>query len=229
MQLNCLFCNKHMNQRIRWVNLFSIKQDVICVNCKSKLERINGGCIRCNKKTDQDICPDCKYWIHHPKTRDIPLQNKSLYHYNDLAKLIMERVKFKGDCKLLDAFKRDVNEFFEMNFSPLNYVIIPTPITEERLYERGFNQAAYLIRDLPYEQQNIFIKISNEKQSKKDKWERLTLKKQFSIDNTIKLSDKKVILVDDLYTTGSTIHNMARELMSNGYQKEICSFTLFRG
>ena len=67
---------------------------------------------------------------------------------------------------------------------------------------------------------------SGKKQSEKTRQERLQLKQPFKVKENVGVP-KKVLLVDDVYTTGATIHLAAKVLKETGVE-EVESLTLFR-
>ena len=90
--------------------------------------------------------------------------------------------------------------------------------------ERGFNQVEGLIEGIPY--RDIFEKRDIEKQSSKTREERLSQDNAFYLKEGINLPDK-IIIVDDIYTTGSTLYQMVQLLEGIGI-KEVLTFSLAR-
>lgn len=101
---------------------------------------------------------------------------------------------------------------------------MPVPLSEERLVERGFNQVEGLIEGIPY--QDIFEKRDIKKQSSKTREERLSQDNAFCLKKGIDVPDK-IIIVDDIYTTGSTLYHMVQLLEAIGI-KEVLTFSLAR-
>jgi len=95
----------------------------------------------------------------------------------------------------------------------------------ERLQERGFNQAEVLAAFLPIENRSLLTRIHSEKQSKMTRSERISTKNPFEIVGHI---NKKVILVDDIYTTGRTLRHAATLLKEHGCP-QVYAYTLIRG
>ena len=223
--MKCLLCGKNNIPKINFSSLFLIKEKSLCNECLKMLDKVEGGCIYCGKKTSERICDDCLYW---QKKIQIPVINYSLYYYNNYAKDFMKKFKFLGDVALINVFSNDIKEFFK-KFKNKNYYLVPIPLHEERLLQRGFNQSLILAQMINFPILNILRKNNNEKQSKKKKIDRILLDNQYSLlDNNIDLQKKKIIIIDDIYTTGATIHKVARVLMRKKVSN-ILSFTLFRG
>ena len=97
-------------------------------------------------------------------------------------------------------------------------------MSEERLEERGFNQVKGLLEGIPYK--NIFEKREIEKQSSRTREERLSQDNSFSLKKGIELPSK-IIIIDDIYTTGSTLYQMVK-LLEDLDVKEVLTFSLAR-
>lgn len=133
------------------------------------------------------------------------------------------RYKFMGDYCLRKIFQQDIKNNLKP-FLKKGYTIVPVPLSEERLAERGFNQVEGLIEGIPY--RDIFEKRDIEKQSSKTREERLSQDNAFCLKEGINLPDK-IIIVDDIYTTGSTLYQMVQLLEGIGI-KEVLTFSLAR-
>ena len=104
-----------------------------------------------------------------------------------------------------------------------NSILMPVPIHSKKLRERGYNQSEELAKELSKVLNvpivsNVLVKIKNtEPQMKLSKSEReKNLEGVFAIKNPEKIRDKKVFLVDDVYTTGSTMAECAKTLKKSG-------------
>ena len=97
---------------------------------------------------------------------------------------------------------------------------------------RGYNQSELIAKelfkelDISYEKNNL-IKIKDTKtQSKLNKTQRIeNIKEAFIIKDDAKIKDKRVILVDDIYTTGNTVNECSKVLKKAG-AKEIIVVTI---
>lgn len=108
-----------------------------------------------------------------------------------------------------------------------NYdIIIPVPISRQRLKERGYNQSELIAKEIAKNTQILLItdclykKKNIEPQSKLDKESReQNIKDVYTIKNKEKLLNKKVLLFDDIYTTGSTANECCKMLkQANPYK-----------
>jgi len=145
-------------------------------------------------------------------TRKLIYQFKYQPYLKDLAKtlasILIEHFVISG---------KNTEEIWE------NGILIPVPLDKSRIKARGYNQAEELAKELskvlliPVISDNL-IKIKSTKSQMeltKEKRER-NLQNAFAIKNPAELADKKIFLVDDVYTTGSTMQECARVLRDAG-------------
>lgn len=99
-------------------------------------------------------------------------------------------------------------------------LVIPVPLHRRRLRQRGFNQAVLLAREiarrhhLPLDVMNLRRHISTREQTKLGKEERIdNVKGAFSVRDPGRIKGEGIILVDDVYTTGSTVKECSITLM----------------
>ncbi len=105
------------------------------------------------------------------------------------------------------------------------YILIPIPITEKRLRERGFNHTELIARSvLNYLPQNFQIEQNAVKKirhtpkqnSVEHREERLrNLVGAFSVSNISLIKNKKIIIIDDVVTTGATVNEARKILLEN--------------
>ena len=223
----CLVCKQPNLNTYDFGSLWKTQKEQLCVLCLKKLIPAKGGCLNCCKKTEASICLDCLYWRNNKETKHLHIKNHSLYYYNDFAKKIIHTIKFNGHCQILDIFIPFVKSYFKRHFSKKEYELVIVPIHKTRLEERGFNQSLYIASMLPHKKHDILLKINDDKQSKKSRMERIGLNQSFRLKEYVNLKEKKLIIIDDIYTTGATIYNIANYL-SIFEDVDISSFTLFR-
>ena len=89
-----------------------------------------------------------------------------------------------------------------------DYVLVPAPSSEVDDEKRGFNHVVEIYKCLGLEIVNVIKKTNKEKQSDKTSKERLKINKNLIGHNLEKVRGKKILLVYDIYTTGSTIMRM---------------------
>ncbi|WP_106496662.1 ComF family protein [Lentibacillus sp. Marseille-P4043] len=227
--MHCLWCDQQLIPEMSWRTiLFLSKQTYLCETCECKLELLEGErCNKCSRISEKPVCSDCLRWEQYKLGYDPLVNNYSVFVYNEAIQEVITRWKYRGDYCLGDIFKVNFYQAFKQhfNFLPKETVTVPIPLSAERLKDRGFNQAKMLADFLPLPCQEIITRIDGEKQSKKTRKERIFSKNPFTLTKNI---NKPIILVDDIYTTGTTLRHAA-ELLKEGGCPNIYAYTLIRG
>ncbi|GGK02986.1 hypothetical protein GCM10007063_26570 [Lentibacillus kapialis] len=140
---------------------------------------------------------------------------------------MISKWKYRGDYCLGKAFARDYYNAFNHNLSFMasGTIAVPIPLSKERMAERGFNQAKMLADFLPLKSEEKLTRTHHEKQSKKTRRERVTSSNPFHVTAAI---NAPVLLVDDIYTTGTTLRHAAYVLKKHGCPA-VYALTLIRG
>ncbi|NRD76676.1 ComF family protein [Bacillus sp. BRMEA1] len=222
----CLICFQPIRSPIGWKSIFSMdKKLYICQDCLKKMEPITGEtCKICSRKLQcldekfrsGDLCYDCFRWENDENWRGLLTKNHSLFLYNDFLKEVIARFKFRGDYILVKVFI----EFFKKKLGELEAdIFVPIPLSKERLYECGFNQAAALLKESDLPESEILTRTHSEKQSKKSRDDRIHLRQIFQLKPSFPFQGKRVILIDDIYTTGSTLRQAAKLLKDAGAER----------
>ncbi|MDM5190760.1 ComF family protein [Bacillus sp. DX4.1] len=234
--MHCLLCDDVISNFASWYSFFvQAEMRCICEQCEQKLSYIVGEiCDDCGRPfhtlsreyREGDICRDCLRWKEDETLQ--PVKNRSLYAYNDWMKEVLARFKFRGDAVLVQVFAAAFVTSFQRYFSDCHHVI-PIPLSVEREYERGFNQAELLAACLPITiLQTSLSRKDMEKQSKKTRIERLSQSNPFYFQKEETFAGQHILLIDDVYTTGITIRQVARCLYE-AKAKTVSSLTLCRG
>lgn len=194
----------------------------ICDNCKNKFEPVSeASCKTCCKISSEISCEDCQEWERKGKS----VNHKALYYYNEEMKEYFQKYKFQGDQLLACLFAEEIKVALKKY---KGYTIVPIPLSDERNEKRGFNQVTAILESAGIPYQNLLRKKNTKAQSQKNKKERLKTEQAFrrkEFEN--KNWPEKIIIVDDIYTTGATIER-AKEMLNVNGVKEIKSFSLAR-
>ncbi len=193
----------------------------VCISCGRKLRRERFSMI----DGSVGICSECFKTLKFTKrgssfAADGPITYLlSPLEYNGAAENILRAFKFRSDFKNGDIINTIIKEFLE-SYPQLHAFdrIIPVPLSEERLNERGYNQSELIAigiseaLSVPVDTDTL-IRIRNTvRQSSLPAMERAeNVKGAFLAQG--KLSGERIILVDDIYTTGSTMKNCAKALI----------------
>ncbi|MCM3731592.1 ComF family protein [Fictibacillus nanhaiensis] len=233
----CLFCHVSYTDTWSWASLLGLSSaPLLCQPCERKLTLIQGDICRiCGRSfslfpeeyRQGDCCYDCIRWEEDEEWKGVLQQNRSLYVYNDFLKEVIAKIKYRGDAELIKAFYPVAHT--NMKSISQNAVIVPIPLSNERQYERGFNQAELFALSMN-RNVNLLLnrKTHEEKQSKKTRNERMEKKNNpFVVEEPSKVNGKRIVLVDDVYTTGTTLRYAAKVLIE-AKAKNVSSITLAR-
>lgn len=219
---NCLLCTQPLKTKTRFTEtiFFSKPSSAACPGCfVSFVEIAEHHCPYCYKSNCSTICKDCQYWENQGRT----VSHTALYEYNEAMASYFSRYKFQGDYILRKIFANKLK--MALSQYP-DYTIVPIPLSSNRLAERGFNQVEGLLEaaNIPY--QSLLGKHDSQKQSSKNRAERLKTDQAFYLLKESKVPDK-ILLFDDIYTTGATLQ-LAMSLFMKIGRKEIKTFSLTR-
>ena len=156
-----------------------------------------------------------------------------LLKYEGLVRKLLIDYKFNDKSYLYKTFCEIIkNDKKTLDFIKSYDIIIPVPIHKKRMKTRGYNQSELIARELAKICGNkmytdVLIKIKNNKaQSTLNKEERENnAKNVYKLCKLEKINNKKVLILDDIYTTGATVKECALEL-SKANVKEIGIFTV---
>ncbi|MCR5715612.1 MAG: ComF family protein [Lachnospiraceae bacterium] len=195
----------------------------LCEDCSGKLVIVTPPfCFGCGKHLEdatQEFCHDCLAKIHFFDA------GRGLYDYRSVAES-MYRFKYHRRSEYAEFYGRKIAAHLgEVIRGWDAQALIPVPVHKERLKKRGYNQAQCLAEvigrelSIPVEsgllvraKKTVPMKLLDREQRIKN------LKSAFiTRDNSVKL--KSIIVVDDIYTTGSTIDACAAVLKAAGVEK----------
>lgn len=198
-------------------------------------------CVGC-KKIGTYLCPNCEKKIEYLLVQNCPICSKpsfdgsthprcktkytidgvtSITRYSGPIKPAIRQIKYRLVKDLVKTFATLILLHLPQNFPKFD-LIIPIPLSKKRLQERGFNQAAifgkYLSQSLNIPQsENILIRTKATKPqfSLPSAQRILNIKGAFTCQNPNLFEDKKVLLIDDVATTYSTLVESANILKRN--------------
>lgn len=191
---------------------------MICPECEKTLRPIgHPRCYKCGKPVEKgEYCRDCRDQHHMYE------QGRGIFVYDGRMRRSITRYKYYGCREYGDFYAKAMYRyaFKELqNWKP--DLIIPVPIHKDKKRMRGFNQAAYLAQKLscytgiPADENLVKKVIKTKSQKKLNAWQRrMNLERAFHVTGDLK--DKNILIVDDVYTTGSTIDAMAVCLKKKG-------------
>lgn len=205
--------------------------EVICPPCLKKLSFVSSPvCKKCGKEIISETMEYCLDCTRHRRSFESGI---SLLNYNEAASRSMAAVKYKNKREYLDFYADEAVRRCGWKLRQMNAdCLVPVPVHPRRQRTRGFNQAEILAEklgvrlDLPVVTDVLGRRRDTEPQKSLSPAERLkNLEKAFTASP---VSYKRILLVDDIYTTGSTIEACSRALLKAGAEK-IYFFTVCIG
>ena len=186
----------------------------------------NSLCNKCNCKLKEEFSFKINDYSNDLSRNFI--EHCYFFKYENLIREQIIALKFQEKpyiYKTISYFLKNNKKSFE--YLKKYDIIIVVPISKERKKERGYNQSVLMIKELSNIIDaklvtNILYKIRNTvPQSSLNKKQREeNAKGVYKTKNCNKIKNKKILLVDDIYTTGSTINECARVLVQNGIHRE---------
>lgn len=222
--MKCGNCQMDIIENLTLIELF-IPPEILCFSCQQQFSRLKDTitCPGCGRENDGTLCYDCQRW---QDSQGYTLQNKALFTYDEGFQRWVEAYKFKGDYRLRKVFAQELKQELR-NYS--NFLLCPIPLSKERFNQRGFNQVIGCLEaaGCSYE---ILLKRKEDglPQAMKNRFERLQMPQPYELEeDESKIRDKKILVIDDVYTTGRTLFHAADILYKNGV-KTVQSLTFAR-
>ncbi|WP_439425898.1 ComF family protein [Oenococcus alcoholitolerans] len=128
----------------------------------------------------------------------------------------MRHYKFNGDYRYKDIFREDLKKIFFSRIKRADF-FIPIPLSDESQMNRGFNQVTGLFSFAEKYIRNDFLILKGEKtqSSKLGRRQRMAKNNPFVCLKSLP-ENPHIILADDVYTTGATLHHAADTLKKAG-------------
>lgn len=214
----CPICDKAMFSSV------FMKTELCCAACREIPEYVKEPvCKKCGKSIENEraeYCYDCR---KHPGGF---AQGKALWIYKDQVKESMYRFKYQNRQEYARYYGSEIVRVYG-DWMKRNKIeaIVPIPLHWTKKRRRGYNQAQLLAAEIGKQTglpvyPKLLKRIKKTKAQKNlDETERKNnLKKAFKTqENKVQLSH--ILLVDDIYTTGSTINEAALELKRAGIEQ----------
>ena len=197
-------------------------------------------CGICGKLNNDFLCKKCEKVLETEAIYGVDKVlekyfNEHLYIfvYQGILRRIILKYKFQEEAYLYKTFVNFLlkNENFFEKIKKYD-TIVPVPISKKRKKKRGYNQSELLAKEIAYNANLVLEKESLYKikdiveQSKLNKENRLkNIQGVYELVNKEKLNKKKILLIDDIYTTGSTV-NECSKVLRNAKPNKIGVLTL---
>lgn len=208
----CFFCQRHLTG-----------QAEVCLDCLHSISHPEGPlCRRCGRPLLVSApCPHCaeKNWAFS--------QARSVGPYSGDLRLAVHRLKFRNQQASARLLAQLMFQSIEANWWPELDGIVPVPLHSQRLRQRGYNQAellAYELSLLSHRPMQLLLERRHPTPAQiglSQQQRRLNMQGAFrvAIGGQPHLQGKRLLLVDDVLTTGSTLDACASTLRQAGCQE----------
>ena len=220
--MKCLLCGQTMKTILTFSSLLLLKNDdsCLCSDCDSTFKRIGEEyCPNCMKTGLLTKCQDCQFWCKE----GVEVSHRAIFVYNQAMKDFFSRYKFDGDFLLRKVFASVLSEELK-KYKEYQFVVIP--LSPDRYADRGFNQVEGLVDAAGFAYLDLLEKREERASSSKSRSERLETEFPFFIKSGVTIP-KKILLIDDIYTTGTTI-NRVKKLLEEAGAEDVKTFSLVR-
>lgn len=208
-----------------------------CLNCSKQGSWL---CNKCNLKLQPSLtqCYVCRKVSKGYKTHE---RCSSLFHsmfigwnYTKVSKKFMSAFKYQSAYRIIQSITPILFSRLKSNDILKDTLLIPIPLHPSRERSRGFNQAELIAKSLADKfklevSTDILRRVKNTKHqayiSKVDRESNIA--KAFKVSN-VRSGIKKILLIDDVLTTGSTMNEACLALKKYYPNTEISGLCLFR-
>jgi competence protein ComFC len=201
----------------------------LCLSCYKKLDNFEPICYVCkNPSKNFEIHTDCLDWLYFQKVI-------ILTHYkNEIIKRLITDAKFYKRKDIFEDFWNYLTKLlikYEKNVNKNNTIIVPIPIHFFKKLKRGYNQTEVLSQYISNRTglnmiQNLLIKNKYTGQQSHN----TKIKRQENLNNSLKFNNKyidkfdnyRIVLIDDVISTGSTLNEASKILNNNWFKNITC-------
>ena len=207
-------CPKHLTCDLCGKEVFHGED--VCADCKKTLIPVGETyCLKCGRRTTKpySVCPSCE-------KSDVDLSRSAFIYDEGIAKLI-KRFKYDGRKYLAEVLGEYMAKIYVENYFTPD-VITFVPMTARSEFSRGFNHSEELAKYLAKKFDNEVIAVFNKQydtshQASLNVEERQkNLKGSFIVADKKAVKGKKILIVDDVLTTGATSGELASLAKKSG-------------
>ena len=195
----CRYCFKDVHDHEDLIHYLS-KSSIICGNCRQQLKPL--------------------YAYYQIQEMEV----FAFYEYNQFLEGMIFQYKEGRDTALKDVFFYDIREYIEKNYK--GYTIVLMPSSAQKNKERGFYAMLEMTKQINLKKISPFLKTKDMKQSKQRIEARQNIDEIMILNQTMTLPDTPLLLLDDVMTSGSTLHRAYTLLKGHRYPIKIAVLAL---
>ena len=187
---------------------------LLCKDCIQLVPQLQPRCYKCHQISDgATTCKSCRksslldaVWVATP--------------YEGFAEALIQQLKFQRAISAAEIIAYSMLENFGDQL-PDNVIIVPIPTASSRIRQRGYDQSVMIAKQLAKKTQlpyaNILTRYGQARQTGKSRHARLRqLTNAFQVKHHVLPKDTRIILIDDVLTTGATLEAAAKCLHDSG-------------
>lgn len=207
--VQCQLCHCDLSADNQW----------ICNHCESSLPKSRPGCQTCATPITGNT-PRCGQCLKSPPAID---QLVASFDYQFPINQWLPQFKFSHQSALAKWFAEQLIASLNLIDQQLPEAILPVPLHDKRMRQRGYNQAHLIARHLSRKLRVPLLdtavkrhKTTEAQSGLSVKQRQINIRQAFTVKATL---PKSVAIVDDVFTTGSTVNELSRTLKLHHCQR----------
>ena len=199
----------------------------VCTDCSNSIRYIQQPyCTKCGQPFTthsgiSHVCYDCI------KGKNKFTLSRAVFEYNGAIVKLIHRFKFGDRVNLSSFFSEELRKLYDAHFAAKDITaILPVPLSTHRLKHRSYNQTQLLAEALsrklsipvfPQVLEKIKETLPQSRLSAKKRRE--NVKDAYAVADRASLKGKRVLLIDDVITTGATVNACTKALLHAGIEQ----------
>lgn len=193
-----------------------------CGECEAQVPRVSMPiCYRCGEGKDRCNCK---------KNRNrFVTAFASPFYYSGLVKKSIMRLKLGDEKDIAKALGKEMADFSKMVYDGVKFDFVTyIPMTHKEFTERGYNQveliASEIAKELSIECKCVLTKLyeTSPQRMLNERYRSGNVFGAFDVNDREAVKDKRILLCDDVLTTGNTLSECAKMLMIHGAREVMC-------
>ena len=208
-------------KRCRYCTCVIKHNEEICRKCEDNLHEISGEiCFKCGCSKEDCVCKNHKSYYE---------AISAPFYYDGTASNSIKLLKFRKRTEVSDVLAEEMAKCYVNNLSEYSVDLVTfVPMHKKKQKDRGFNQSELLTRkmcdilNLPCQELLVKTDETEDQHFLDENLRKGNLLGIFSTVDEIDILDKRILLCDDIKTTGATLDECAKTLLIAGASDVIC-------